>query len=890
LPGTVNRKGDPPVEIRVVESNDRRYNPGDFETFMAEEIPAETPEVHVGALVLRPDAAPPTEKLNRLRCNSKAFSDSWNQWRSDFIDQSQSAYDQSLADIAALNGWTDQEIADLLIAVRRRHGHKPEKALRADYVARTISLARRGAQERSAEGVNLSGFLPCQAAQPAAENDEHPVIPAPKSLRQLIQCYPALRKPVIEGLLREGETMNVISAPKIGKALAVDTPILTDNGWTTMGAIRPGMRVHACDGTLTDVVAVSDIMCGRPCYRVTTKSGASVVADENHLWLVKQRRHTAIVTTRNLALGYQGRRWLLPVAQPLVRERAKLPLDPWLLGYWLGNGTAREGGITINTLDIAHIHERILRAGFDIGLVTHKGGATTFTVIGLKPILRIMRVLNNKHVPRLYLTASLEQRAALLAGLLDSDGYAATSSNGSGHVEFSSTEPTLAMQVFSLVRSLGHKASCSVQRAMFNGTDCGPKIRITFAASRRHSPFSLPRKTDALPARAPSSRSQCDGIVSVEPVPSVPVRCIQVAHPTGTYLAGETFMVTHNSWLVIDLALAVATGRPWLGMDCVPGEVLILDNELHGETSANRIPKVAERRGIDIEAVAGRLYVENLRGRLQDLFALGPYFKQFAPGRFKVVILDAFYRFLPMRADENDNGTMANLYNYLDSFADYLKCCFVLIHHTSKGNQSLKELTDVGAGAGAQSRATDTHLILRRHEEEDAVVMDAAVRSWPPRQPRCLRWAWPVWMPDDDLDPTALRKEGGRKSSGGDSAEPETPVWTVESFVAKFIGQEPKSQTRIVFDAEQAGLSSRKVARFLELAEEDGCIHRWYTGPRRTLSYATTEPPEDDPQDDSRRAAVEALLKSEPGLSTKDVAERCGVSRQYVNRIRKEVE
>ena len=82
------------------------------------------------------------------------------------------------------------------------------------------------------------------------------------------------------------------------------------------------------------------------------------------------------------------------------------------------------------------------------------------------------------------------------------------------------------------------------------------------------------------------------------------------------------------------------------------------------------------------------------------------------------------------------------------------------------------------------------------------------------------------------------------------------------------------------------GLSSRKAARFLELAEEDGRIHRWYVGPRRTLSYATSEPPEDDPQDDSRRAAVEALLKSEPELSTKDIAERCGVSPRYVRRIR----
>jgi hypothetical protein len=235
--------------------------------------------------------------------------------------------------------------------------------------------------------------------------------------------------------------------------------------------------------------------------------------------------------------------------------------------------------------------------------------------------------------------------------------------------------------------------------------------------------------------------------------------------------------------------------------------------------------------------VADRVYVENLRGRLVDLFSLGPYFRQFTPGRFKVVILDAFYRFLPMRTDENDNGTMANLYNYVDAYADHLKCSFVIIHHTSKGNQSLKEVTDVGAGAGAQSRATDTHLVLRRHEEEDAVVMEAAVRSWPPVPPRCLRWAWPVWTPADDLDPTALRKEGGKRSAADGGQQPVS--YDAAGFVGRFLAEQPKSQARILEEAEAEGLSSRRVKRLLDLAEEEGLAFRWSVGHRKTLVYAT---------------------------------------------------
>ncbi len=74
-----------------------------------------------------------------------------------------------------------------------------------------------------------------------------------------------------------------------------------------------------------------------------------------------------------------------------------------------------------------------------------------------------------------------------------------------------------------------------------------------------------------------------------------------------------------------------------------------------------------------------------------------------------------------------------------------LNCSFVLVHHASKGNQSVKSVTDVGAGAGSQSRATDTHLVLRHHQEPGCVVVDAAVRSWPPIEPQCLRWSFPVW-------------------------------------------------------------------------------------------------------------------------------------------------
>ena len=233
---------------------------------------------------------------------------------------------------------------------------------------------------------------------------------------------------------------------------------------------------------------------------------------------------------------------------------------------------------------------------------------------------------------------------------------------------------------------------------------------------------------------------------------------------------GETMNIiappkTGKSWLVTDLALSIAMGIPWFGFPCERGKVLIIDNELHPETSANRIPKVIEARNIELRRVKDWIYIDNQRGRLGNIEELARHIDQLKPYGFKLIIIDAFYRALPKGTDENDNGTVAGIYNTIDKYAAALDCAFVLIHHTSKGNQSLKAITDVGAGAGSQSRAADTHVVLRRHKEPGVVVMESVVRSFPSVEPICLRWTWPVWDRDDTLDPTELdgKKEEIRK-------------------------------------------------------------------------------------------------------------------------------
>ncbi|MDZ4198008.1 MAG: AAA family ATPase, partial [Kiritimatiellia bacterium] len=216
----------------------------------------------------------------------------------------------------------------------------------------------------------------------------------------------------------------------------------------------------------------------------------------------------------------------------------------------------------------------------------------------------------------------------------------------------------------------------------------------------------------------------------------------------------------------------------------------------------------------------------SLRGSLCDLYVMGALFNLVEPGHYKLVIIDAFYRTLPVGIDENDNGAVAGLYNRIDQYAARMKCAFVLIHHTSKGNQSEKSVTDVGSGAGSQSRAADTHLILRHHQEKDVVVLDAAVRSWPPVAPRCLRWDFPVWVSALHLDPTCLR---GRSSGG---AKKEKPSWYPESFVSAFITPEPSTRSEIIERAVRGGLSQWSADKLLRDADRDGLVDRQGEGKR----------------------------------------------------------
>lgn len=272
-----------------------------------------------------------------------------------------------------------------------------------------------------------------------------------------------------------------------------------------------------------------------------------------------------------------------------------------------------------------------------------------------------------------------------------------------------------------------------------------------------------------------------------------------------------------KSFLVVGLALCVATGRPWLGRHAVTqGRVGLVDNELHPETIAHRVKAVADAMEIRHDEYRDRIEILRLRGQLRDIFEIGPDLMAIPPAKFKVLFLDSKYRFAPVGTSENENASEAQFFNEIDRYAARLQAAIVCIHHTSKGSQGEKRVTDVGAGAGAQSRAVDAHIVLREHEEEDVVILEAAVRSFAPVEPLPLRWVFPLWVPAEDVDPTRLRGRLTVQEQRQTERDREGMKEIID-LLAK--GPATPSKMRSI-------ASAGRVARLLRMLESEGRVER----------------------------------------------------------------
>lgn len=259
-----------------------------------------------------------------------------------------------------------------------------------------------------------------------------------------------------------------------------------------------------------------------------------------------------------------ARRFMIPVAPAQHLPEADLSVPPYLLGYWLGDGTRRKCELSVNGDDLADIQANLARIGVETwarrygaspGGYAPGGDQVNLTFSrcwgyqgGNRPepakALAALPCYVDRHVPIEYLRGSIEQRTELLRGMMDSDG----SCTPGGHCTFVSTSRSLADGVTELLRSLGQVTS-GPQWVQDDRYGNGGKYRVGFTPRSGLNPFALPRKADRV--RGHQGGTEWVSILSIEPVERVPVRCIEVDSEDHLFAFGEAGHLTHNteSWV-----------------------------------------------------------------------------------------------------------------------------------------------------------------------------------------------------------------------------------------------------------------------------------------------------------------------------------------------------
>lgn len=349
--------------------------------------------------------------------------------------------------------------------------------------------------------------------------------------------------------------------PGTGKAQPVDEPVLTPSGWQPIGSLFPGDYVMAPDGHPTEVLAVHP-QGRRPVYEIILSDGSRTRADMEHLWTVQThndrvRKTTRTITTEDIRIallrGGERARIYVPMHAPMEFAAADLPIDPYVLGYMLGDGGLSGAGARVTIYE----QESVDRLSA-LAVLRQQANGTTYSVDGLTTSLKTLGLMGvraeAKYIPSEYLGASIEQRRALLAGLVDTDG---TVDHGSA--EYTTVSPQLASDVASLARSLGYVVRVSkpiIKSFTYRGErrqgQPSQRVRISPHVGSPN-PFRLSRKA-ALWQNNSRWKTPSRRIAEVRYLGEMESVCIEVANSDHLYMTHD-YIPTHNTASAIRTAM-----------------------------------------------------------------------------------------------------------------------------------------------------------------------------------------------------------------------------------------------------------------------------------------------------------------------------------------------
>jgi hypothetical protein len=402
----------------------------------------------------------------------------------------------------------------------------------------TAILDKLGTKRKPLPGQEKPGLLPAQ---------RHAVIAMARSIRK-------------QGV------GNLQGEMGLGKANRTTSRVYTPNGYKLMGDIQIGDKVINPDGRYANVTGVfpQGVM---DIYRVVFSDGSSTEVTEDHLWAVNsplrkwrerplQIKSLREIMSNSLAHPTTGNyQVFIPMVKPVQFVKRALPIHPYLLGVLLGDGGLSKGTVKLTSAD-QEILEQVKNYLPSPVLLKSDGSKYGWRLsMGRKnvrnPLLDQLRILGlaehtspEKFIPEDYLYSDVEDRLALLQGLMDTDGSATSEVK----VEYSTTSPLLAENVKELVQSLGGTVRLRSRITFY--THKGEKragrtsYRLYIKLPSNIMPFRLSRKANAY---HPAGKYEPHrSIVKIEYVGQDYAQCIMLDSENQLYVTDE-YIVTHNT-------------------------------------------------------------------------------------------------------------------------------------------------------------------------------------------------------------------------------------------------------------------------------------------------------------------------------------------------------
>ena len=305
---------------------------------------------------------------------------------------------------------------------------------------------------------------------------------------------------------------------------------------------------------------------------------------------------------------------------------------------------------------------------------------------------------------------------------------------------------------------------------------------------------------------------------------------------TGILRRGHKMLISGSSkagksFLLMELCIAIAEGKSWLGFPCKKGRVLYVNLEIDPASAINRFLKIYEALGLPIKN-ADSIVVWNLRGHAVPLDQLVPkLIRRVRDQHFDAIVIDPIYKVIT--GDENNASEMGAFCNQFDKICTETGCSTIYCHHHSKGAQGMKKAMDRASGSGVFARDPDAQLDMIQLElsediannvrdgNETAWRLESSLREFPNIKPVNFWFEYPIHKVDDKGTLGEMPAQGTPQAGRMNNPKSKSPDAAAEEFRTAFAALDMGGKVTVKDMAEYMDVIDKTVyARLKKMGDE----------------------------------------------------------------------